>query len=286
MSRSDLDPRVGRPSRSSIEFRANHHDANRTYDLAVISRGVGLTGVPSQVTLAAGDARELTAILRAGAPTDAAFFEVNATTANDRTDADSAITEVFVVNETVVDQPLVQAQTATSLSSSLNPSGLGQPVTFTATVSSSPNPPSGGTIQFKDGSVDLGQPVLLTGGSAAVTTSALAAGAHSITAVYGGGGAFAPSTSAALSQSVTTVATTTTTICRTQNKICTTTTLGGVTTTTIGSGQNVCGSPTIVGTAGNDVITGTAGPDVIDGLGGNDQIRGLGANDRICGNSG
>lgn len=87
--------------------------------------------------------------------------------------------------------------TTTEVQSSLNPSTVGQSVTFTATVTgSSPT----GTVQFKDGSADLGAPVTLSGGSATLTTSALTRGTHSITAVYSGDGANGASTSPALLQ--------------------------------------------------------------------------------------
>src|SRR5271165_2240835 len=88
------------------------------------------------------------------------------------------------------------------LTSSLNPSGLGQRVTFTATVSS--NSGSGtptGTVQFLDGSTLLGT-VSLNGGSAVFSTSTLAMGMHSITAAYSGDADFNPRTSNPLTQVV------------------------------------------------------------------------------------
>ena len=58
---------------------------------------------------------------------------------------------------------------------------FGSPVTLTANVS-----PAGatGTVQFKDGGVNLGAPQTVTAGSATLTTSALNAGTHPITAVF------------------------------------------------------------------------------------------------------
>ena len=98
--------------------------------------------------------------------------------------------------------------TATALTSSLDPSLFGQPVTFTATV----NPFSGptGTVQFFDGAISLGT-VALSGGTASLTTSALAVGSHFITASYSGDTNFGGSTSAALTQivSASTISTTT-----------------------------------------------------------------------------
>jgi hypothetical protein len=91
---------------------------------------------------------------------------------------------------------------ATTLNSSLNPSALGQAVTFTATVK--PATGSGtptGTVTFNDGATVLG-PGTLSGGTATFTTSGLGAGVHSITAVYGGDAIFAGSTSPVLMQTV------------------------------------------------------------------------------------
>ncbi|PYU78148.1 MAG: hypothetical protein DMG51_19250 [Acidobacteria bacterium] len=91
---------------------------------------------------------------------------------------------------------------ATTLISSLNPSALGQAVTFTAMVK--PAAGSGtptGTVTFNDGATVLG-PGTLSGGTATLTTSGLGAGVHSITAVYGGDANFANSTSPVLMQTV------------------------------------------------------------------------------------
>ena len=93
--------------------------------------------------------------------------------------------------------------TTSALSSSANPSGQGQPVTFTATVTSSSGAPTG-TVTFKDGNTTLGM-AGLSGASpyqAMFTTSTLTAGTHSITAMYGGDANFDQSTSPLLSQGV------------------------------------------------------------------------------------
>ncbi|TWB07103.1 Ig-like domain-containing protein [Bradyrhizobium stylosanthis] len=97
--------------------------------------------------------------------------------------------------------------TTTGLTSSLNPSGLGQSVTFTATVTTPSGTPTG-TVTFKDGPTTLGTGVL-AGGVATFTTAALSAGSHSITAVYAGDANNAGSASAALTQAVNQSATTT-----------------------------------------------------------------------------
>jgi hypothetical protein len=90
----------------------------------------------------------------------------------------------------------VTGATATSLTDSVNPSILGQLVTFTATVS--PAVAAAGTptgrVDFFDTSTntDLGS-VALSGGSASLNTSALAVGNHVIVASYSGASLFLPS---------------------------------------------------------------------------------------------
>lgn len=87
--------------------------------------------------------------------------------------------------------PLIQTVnegTAIGLVSSLNPSPLGQNVTFTATVTA----PNGGgvvpdgTIIFSDGATILGTPTLNASGVATYATATLSIGLHSITAAYWG----------------------------------------------------------------------------------------------------
>src|SRR5205085_4128321 len=84
-------------------------------------------------------------------------------------------------------QSVSAASTTTALTSSLNPAGTGQAVTFTAKVSAVA-PGAGvpaGTVQFVIDNVNFGSPVSLVSGSAssaAITT--LTAGSHSVQAVY------------------------------------------------------------------------------------------------------
>jgi hypothetical protein len=93
----------------------------------------------------------------------------------------------------------VQATSSTGLTSSAATTSLGATITFTATVSgASPE----GTVQFKDGATNLGDPRVLSAGSASYSTSALALGSHSITAVYSGDAYNVGSTSDPLTQTV------------------------------------------------------------------------------------
>ena len=100
--------------------------------------------------------------------------------------------------------------TTTTLSSSLNPSTYGQPVTFTAVVTSNLGaPPNGEIVTFMQGPNVRGTGTL-KGGSVTFTTSTLATGGtDSMKAVYGGDSNFAGSTSNVVSQVVNKAATTT-----------------------------------------------------------------------------
>jgi hypothetical protein len=98
---------------------------------------------------------------------------------------------------------VVQTSTTTALASSLNPSKVGQAVTFTATVT----PTSGtgaptGTVQFFDGTTLLGTATLNPNGKATFTTSSLAVGSHAITVKYLGDTMDLASNSATLTQKV------------------------------------------------------------------------------------
>jgi hypothetical protein len=95
----------------------------------------------------------------------------------------------------------VQPTTAT-LTSSANPATLGTAVTFTAVVSNSLPAAATGTVNFFDGTAQIGSAALNATGVAAFSTPALTAGSHSITAVYGGDSQNAAATSAALVESV------------------------------------------------------------------------------------
>lgn len=105
-------------------------------------------------------------------------------------------------------QEVTAAETATALGTSLNPSSFGQPVMFTATVTSGVGTPAG-TVTFMDGATPLGAPATLNGlGIATLTTPSLTAGTHSITAIYNSNGSFALSTSTPVLQNVNQSATT------------------------------------------------------------------------------
>ena len=100
--------------------------------------------------------------------------------------------------------------TSTSLTSTPNPSTLGQTVTLSTTVSAVA-PAVGvltGTVTFRDGATSLGV-VTLVNGNASLTISTLTTGTHSLTAVYSGSPNFLASTSPVVNQVVNPGSTTT-----------------------------------------------------------------------------
>ncbi|WP_244522072.1 Ig-like domain repeat protein [Bradyrhizobium embrapense] len=90
--------------------------------------------------------------------------------------------------------------TQTALTSSQNPSSLGQSVTFTANVTAPAGTPTG-TVTFSDNGSPIGT-ATLAAGTASFSIATLKIGSHTITASYAGSGAFNASTSPALVQSV------------------------------------------------------------------------------------
>jgi hypothetical protein len=100
----------------------------------------------------------------------------------------------------IVNQVVKQTRSAAAIASSKNPSAAGQPVTFTATITSPTVLPSG-PVTFTAGSTLLGTAQLKSTGKAVFTTSSLPAGSTKITVTYYGDSNIAKS-SAALSQTI------------------------------------------------------------------------------------
>jgi Bacterial Ig-like domain (group 3)/Divergent InlB B-repeat domain len=92
-------------------------------------------------------------------------------------------------------QKIHASGSTTRVSSSPNPSGFGEPVTFTAMVTSrtAGAPTPSGMITFRDGSSLLAQRPLSRAGSASFNTSTLRTGSHTINAVYSSDTVFASS---------------------------------------------------------------------------------------------
>jgi hypothetical protein len=85
-------------------------------------------------------------------------------------------------------QTVKKQQTDTRVSSSADPSTLGEAVTFTAEVSDRDDTTAGGTVQFQVDGKNFGAPVSLSGGYATIQETSLAVGNHTVTANYSGDG--------------------------------------------------------------------------------------------------
>ncbi len=97
------------------------------------------------------------------------------------------------------------ATTATTVTSSLNPSNFGTAVTFTATITTTGSNPPTGSVTFYDGTTSLGTETITTVGGAQVatlSTSTLAPPTQAITAAYLGDSNNASSTSGILTQTI------------------------------------------------------------------------------------
>ena len=90
--------------------------------------------------------------------------------------------------------PQLPVATTVAVSSSANPSLLGQPVTFTVTVTPTSGAfDNGGMVQFAVDGTTYGAPVALSSGVATIIDAALGVGTHTITAAYSGDAAFSGS---------------------------------------------------------------------------------------------
>jgi large repetitive protein len=106
----------------------------------------------------------------------------------------------------LLQQTVSPASTSTSLTSSVNPSVTGQPVTITATVTVAA-PGSGtptGSVAFLDGGTTITGCAAqgVTAAGIAICTTVFVAGADAITAVYSGDADFNTSTSPSLTQTI------------------------------------------------------------------------------------
>ena len=99
----------------------------------------------------------------------------------------------------VLNQIVTQTTSAATITSSLNPSTLGQAVTFTATITSPTVTPTG-PVTFTAGNTVLGT-TQLAGGKAKLTTSTLAVGSTKVKATYYGNSNISKS-SASVTQTV------------------------------------------------------------------------------------
>jgi hypothetical protein len=164
---------------------------NVTFTLTEVSAGTTPTGT---VRFMDGGTTLTSVSLNSGKAT---FSTNTLAVANHRITAVYLGNSTFAGNTTAGYQSVAKAGTTTQTpSSSANPSILGHPVTFTATVVVN-IPGSGhptGTVTFKDGTAILGSGLVDgTTGRATFSTMTLKVGTHTITAVYNGSATFNPS---------------------------------------------------------------------------------------------
>ncbi|HLM81912.1 MAG TPA: choice-of-anchor tandem repeat GloVer-containing protein [Terriglobales bacterium] len=138
-------------------------------------------------TLSSGSASFTTSTLKVGTNSITAVYGGDSNLASSKSKA--------------VKQVVGKATTTTALTSSLNPSSVGQSVTFTTSVTPEFSGTVTGTVAFYDGTTKL-KTVTLSGGEAKYTTSKLVSGSHSITATCNGSTSFDGSSSAPLAQKV------------------------------------------------------------------------------------
>jgi hypothetical protein len=168
-----------------------------TYDgsshaATVTATGVGGVAVPGSFSVIYMPPGNSTVPVNAGTYSVSASF----------TSADSNYNNATGIGSITINK----ADTSTAVLSSINPSIVGQTVTFEATVSVLA--PGAGTptgyVEFFDGTTSLGTAALSTTVpfKASISTSVLSVGSHSVTAKYLGDGNFKYSTSSILLQTV------------------------------------------------------------------------------------
>jgi large repetitive protein len=170
----------------NVTFNATVTTGAGTGDLTgTVSFSDGTTVLAAAVPVNAGVATFATSALAVGSHSITASYSGD----SGHTSSTSMPALVQVVNQ-------VASPTVTAITSSLNPSTLGQSVTFTAEVSTVAGTGNlTGTVSFSDGATVLATAVPLNAGVATFATSKLAVGSHSITASYSGDSGHTSSTS-------------------------------------------------------------------------------------------
>ncbi len=95
-----------------------------------------------------------------------------------------AATEVGVGVSGPLVQEVTAAESTTGVTSSVDPSVFGQPVTWSADVSGGCSGGVAGSVQFRADGADIGSPQVVVGGHASFTTAGLAVGLHPVQAVF------------------------------------------------------------------------------------------------------
>jgi autotransporter-associated beta strand protein len=183
-------------SNSSYVVQINGITAGVTFDQLI----VGLTGGPP-ATATLGGAKLLTSfgynavvgdsyvLLHTTGGVSGTFSDANGNTLHNLdTFVDNGRVYQIQYTSTDVKITMVAFVSTVSLSSNINPSVIGQAVTFTATIGApAPGAPNrGGTVIFFDGSTQLSGKINVTSNQAQFTTSSLLGGTRAINATYSG----------------------------------------------------------------------------------------------------
>jgi enoyl-[acyl-carrier-protein] reductase (NADH) len=180
----------------AVTYTATVHPTGATGTVAFQDAGTPIAGCTTQTVSASTATCTVTGYAAAGSNTITATYSGNA---NDTSSMSATLTQL--VN---------RASTTTTLASSVNPSAVGQAVTYTATVH-----PTGatGTVAFQDAGTPIAGCTTQTVSASTATctvTGYATAGSNTITATYSGDANDSSSTSAALTQVVNRASTTTT----------------------------------------------------------------------------
>ena len=186
-------------------------DKGYTNSFQVVASGFPAPTFSTSSTLPNGVTLSSSGLL-SGIPTQSGSFPITITASNNY---GTPATQSFAL--TVA--PTVN--TSTVVTSSNNPQVAGNSITYTATITPnrSGGNPVGGTVQFKQGGVNIGSVVTVSSGVATLLVTAPIAGSYSITAEYSGDSNYSTSTSQALTQVTTTLFATATSLNSSANPV-------------------------------------------------------------------
>ncbi|MCS3727475.1 putative Ig domain-containing protein [Bradyrhizobium betae] len=198
---------------------ANSATATNTFSLTVNGAVVATTNVPSSAlpvnqavisftpVSGSGGTGALSFAVSPALPTGLSFNTANGLVSGTPTVSSAMTTYTVTVSDTntasasaTFNLSVGQLATTVALTSSHNPSQFGQPVTFTATVTSASGTPTG-SVTFNDNGSPIGT-ATLAAGVATLTTTALTVGSHTVTAGFAGTAFYGASTSTGLAQTV------------------------------------------------------------------------------------
>ena len=162
--------------------------------LASFPTPTGVFSTPVDVTLGTASAQFVNGVATAGVT---AGFTLGSPAGHLNATADS---------QTITGDLNIKANSSTAIATSPTTSVFGQPVTFTATLTSltagtTPAVPQGGTVTFTVDGVSAGT-ANVSNGSASIMDAAMSVGMHTVNASYGGDGDFNSSIGGGTSQTV------------------------------------------------------------------------------------